>query len=95
MVNDQIINELYRVIVDRIEKKPNNSYTVEIVSKGKGYVARKVGEESVEVIVASLAESRERFISEVADLIYHLLVLMAMEGVTPDEVYEELERRRK
>ncbi|TRM90276.1 phosphoribosyl-ATP diphosphatase, partial [Sulfolobus sp. B1] len=91
----QIINELYRVIVDRIEKKPNNSYTVEIVSKGKGYVARKVGEESVEVIVASLAESRERFISEIADLIYHLLVLMAMEGVTPDEVYEELERRRK
>ncbi|TRM74928.1 phosphoribosyl-ATP diphosphatase [Sulfolobus sp. B5] len=64
MANDQIINELYRVIVDRIEKKPNNSYTVEIVSKGKGYVARKVGEESVEVIVASLAESRERFISE-------------------------------
>ncbi|AOL15864.1 phosphoribosyl-ATP diphosphatase [Sulfolobus sp. A20] len=95
MANDQIINELYRVIVDRIEKKPNNSYTVEIVSKGKGYVARKVGEESVEVIVASLAESRERFISEIADLIYHLLVLMAMEGVTPDEVYEELERRRK
>ncbi|MEM0067883.1 MAG: phosphoribosyl-ATP diphosphatase [Saccharolobus sp.] len=90
-----IIDELYRVILNRIEKKPDGSYTVEIINKGKGYVARKVGEEAVEVIVASLSEGRERFISETADLIYHLLVLMALEGVTPNDIYKELERRRK
>ncbi|WP_338600541.1 phosphoribosyl-ATP diphosphatase [Sulfolobus tengchongensis] len=90
-----IIDDLYKIIIDRIDKKPAGSYTVEIVNKGKAYVARKVGEESVEVIVASLSEGRERFISEVADLLYHLLVLMAIEGVTPEDIYKELERRRK
>ncbi|MCI2414395.1 MAG: phosphoribosyl-ATP diphosphatase [Candidatus Aramenus sp.] len=91
----EVLDELYSVIVDRIKSKPHGSYTAEIVSKGKGYVARKVGEEAVETIVASLSEGKERFISESADLIYHLWVLMAIEGVTPEELYEELRRRMK
>ncbi|AKA73939.1 phosphoribosyl-ATP diphosphatase [Saccharolobus solfataricus] len=94
-MSNEIVDELYKIILDRIEKRPTGSYTAEIVNKGKPYVARKVGEESVETIVASLAENKERFISEVADLIYHLLVLMALEGVTPEDIYRELERRRK
>ncbi|BDB97362.1 phosphoribosyl-ATP diphosphatase [Saccharolobus caldissimus] len=95
MNKNEIISEIYSIILDRINRRPQGSYTAEIVNKGKGYVARKVGEESVEVIVASLTEGKERFISEVADLIYHLLVLMALEGVTPEDIYKELERRRK
>ncbi len=91
----EVLDELYNVVLDRIKRRPQGSYTAEIVSKGKGYVARKVGEEAVETIVASLDEGRERFISESADLIYHLWVLMAMEGVTPKELYEELRRRMK
>ncbi|EWG08039.1 MAG: phosphoribosyl-ATP diphosphatase [Candidatus Aramenus sulfurataquae] len=91
----EVLDELYSVIVDRIKRKPQGSYTAEIASKGKGYVARKVGEEAVETIVASLSEGKERFISESADLIYHLWVLMAIEGVTPEELYEELRRRMK
>ncbi len=47
------------------------------------------------MIVAALAEGRERFISEVADLLYHLLVLMAVNNVRPEEVYEELRRRMR
>ncbi len=93
MVN--IIDELYSVILDRIAKRPQNSYTASLVEKGKGYVARKVGEEAIETIVASLTESRERLISEIADLIYHLFVLMALNNITPDDIYKELLRRMK
>ncbi len=93
MVN--IIDELYSVILDRIAKRPQNSYTASLVEKGKEYVARKVGEEAIETIVASLTESRERLISEIADLIYHLFVLMALNNITPDDIYKELLRRMK
>ncbi|MEM2376431.1 MAG: phosphoribosyl-ATP diphosphatase [Sulfolobales archaeon] len=90
-----ILKELYEVIIDRINKRPPESYTSYIVSKGSAYVARKFGEESLEVMIASLSESRERITYEVADLLYHLLVLLAVNGITLDEVYEELRRRRK
>jgi phosphoribosyl-ATP pyrophosphohydrolase len=92
---DMVINELYNVILDRIEKKPPNSYTAELVSKGIPFVARKFGEEALEVIVAALTESRERFVNEVADMMYHLLVLMALKNVTPGDIASELKRRRR
>lgn len=92
---DSALADLYSIIVDRIEKKPENSYTVYLVNKGIEYIARKFGEESVEVLVAALTEPRERFISEIADLLYHLLVLMAVKNVTPEDVARELLRRRK
>lgn len=94
-MSEKILEKLYEIILDRLKTMPAGSYTVELATKGKGYVARKVGEEAVETIVASLDEGRERFISEVADLIYHLWVLMAIENVTPNDVYKELERRMK
>ncbi|EZQ11031.1 MULTISPECIES: phosphoribosyl-ATP diphosphatase [Acidianus] len=90
-----VLDRLYEIIIDRVNKKPQGSYTVELLDKGKEYIARKVGEEAVETIVASLSEGRERFISESADLIYHLWVLMSVEGVRPEELYEELRRRMK
>jgi len=92
---DMVINELYNVILDRIEKKPPNSYTAELASKGIPFVARKFGEEALEVIVAALTESRERFVNEVADMMYHLLVLMALKNVTPSDIASELKRRRR
>ncbi|AWR97584.1 phosphoribosyl-ATP diphosphatase [Acidianus sulfidivorans JP7] len=91
----KILDKLYEVILERLRDMPENSYTAELARKGKGYIARKVGEEAVETIVASLDEGRERFISEAADLMYHLWVLMAIEKVTPDDLYKELERRMK
>ncbi|MEM0360864.1 MAG: phosphoribosyl-ATP diphosphatase [Sulfolobales archaeon] len=90
-----VLEELYEVIMDRIARKPPESYTAHIVSRGNTYVTRKFGEEALEVVVASLSESKDRLIYEVADLLYHLLVLLALNGVTLDEVYEELRRRRK
>jgi phosphoribosyl-ATP pyrophosphohydrolase len=91
----EALSQLYSIIIDRINRKPQGSYTVQLVEKGKGYIARKVGEEATEVIVASLIESKERLVQEVADLLYHLLVLMAVNNASIDEVCNELGRRMK
>ncbi|WP_126451201.1 phosphoribosyl-ATP diphosphatase [Sulfodiicoccus acidiphilus] len=91
----EVLDQLYSTILQRIREKPEGSYTVELWRKGKGYVARKVGEESVEVVVASLSEGKERTVSEIADLLYHMLVLMAMNDISPEEVYAEIRRRMR
>ncbi|AHC51796.1 phosphoribosyl-ATP pyrophosphatase [Sulfolobus acidocaldarius SUSAZ] len=94
-MSDDVIDKLYSIILDRMKTMKEGSYTVELIKRGKHYVAQKVGEESTEAIIASLVESQQRFVEEVSDLIYHLLVLMALENVTPQDVYKELERRMK
>jgi len=90
-----VLKELYNVVVDRISRKPQGSYTAYLASMGKVYVARKLGEESLEVIIASLTESKDRLVSEAVDLLYHLIVLLALNDVSIDEVYEEILRRRR
>ncbi|MDK6028373.1 phosphoribosyl-ATP diphosphatase [Ignisphaera sp. 4213-co] len=91
----ETIEKLYKIILDRLEKKPVGSYTAQLASKGRGYVARKLGEEAVEAIVASLSEDRKRIVEELADLIYHMLVFMAINNVSIDDVCTELEARMK
>lgn len=92
---ESILAELYNVIIDRIEKKPEGSYTAQLATKGLNYVAQKFGEEAIEVVIAALTESKDRFVSEVADLLYHLLVLMALRNATLDDIRDELKKRRR
>lgn len=92
MEND-MVNRLYAIIRDRQENPKEGSYTNRLFEEGRGRIAQKVGEEGVEVVVAALSQGKERLVSELADLTYHCLVLMADAGVSPDEVREELERR--
>lgn len=89
-----VLDELERVIRERINSRDPNSYTYAIYSKGVGYIARKVGEEAVELAVAALAEGRQRVVEESADLLYHLLVLLAAQGLSLEDVCAELRRRR-
>jgi phosphoribosyl-ATP pyrophosphohydrolase len=89
------INALYAVIRDRFENPVAGSYTVSLMEKGEDEIAKKVGEEAVEVILAAKGQGRDRIVEEVADLTYHVLVLLASQGITPDEVREELSRRHK
>ncbi|KUO88930.1 MAG: phosphoribosyl-ATP diphosphatase [Thermoproteus sp.] len=89
-----VLKELESVIRERISSGDPNSYTYTIYAKGVHYIARKVGEEAVELAVASLAEGRNRVVEEAADLIYHLLVLLAAQGLSLDDVCSELRRRR-
>jgi phosphoribosyl-ATP pyrophosphohydrolase/phosphoribosyl-AMP cyclohydrolase len=90
-----ILAELYDLIRLRQKDLPEGSYTAELFRKGIAEIARKVGEEGVEVTVASLSESKDRVVSESGDLLYHLLVLLVAKGISLDAVAGELEARRK
>ncbi|HJO97490.1 MAG: phosphoribosyl-ATP diphosphatase [Rhodospirillales bacterium] len=89
-----VLEHLFRIIEERRGADPKTSHTARLFAKGRAKIARKVGEEAVETVVAALAEEPERVIRESADLLYHLLVLWAEIGVAPADVWAELERRR-
>lgn len=89
----KIIERLYDLIIDRKNNPVEDSYTCRLFEQGKDEILKKVGEEAVEVIVASKGRPRENIISELADLSYHVLVLMAEVGISPEDVHGELESR--
>lgn len=88
------LKDLFDLIEDRKKRRPKNSYTASLFTKGLNEIIKKVGEESVEVIIAAKSETKKRLIEESSDLIYHLLVLLAEKEVSLDQVIAELERRR-
>lgn len=88
-----IIEELVELIADRKDNPTATSYTVTLLHD-LNKAAQKVGEEGVEVVVAALGQSDERLIEESADLIYHLLVLLAARDVAWLDVENELASRR-
>jgi phosphoribosyl-ATP pyrophosphohydrolase len=89
------IQGLSELIASRKANAPAGSYTGSLFAKGEDEIVKKVGEEAIEVIVAAKGQGQERLISESADLIYHLLVLLAEKDVPWADVEAELERRRK
>jgi len=88
---DDTFEKLYGIILERLESRPAGSYTASLAERGMGHVARKVGEEAAELMVAAL--TGERVAEEAADLVYHVLVMLAMTGVGLDGLKSELERR--
>ena len=88
-----ILDDIYRVILERKNNPSQDSYVSTLLSKGKDEILKKIGEESVEVIIASKAHDRDRIINELADLWFHCMVLMAEEGVNHSDVFKELENR--
>jgi phosphoribosyl-ATP pyrophosphohydrolase len=91
---NDILNELFDVILDRQVNRPPGSYTVKLLDAGEDKVLKKVGEEAMEVILAAKGQGNDRLISEVADLFYHLLVLLAARGLSLSDVEAELAQRR-
>ncbi len=89
-----ILQQVYDVIADRKATPQEGSYTNYLLDKGVEKICKKVGEEASETIIAAVKGSREEVTYEAADLMYHLLVLLFQQGVTPAEVWAELERRR-
>lgn len=93
---DSILDELFAVIRDRKgNPPPEGSYTAQLFAAGTMEIARKVGEEAIEVIVASAEGDRDQVVYEAADLVYHLLVLLAQHDIDIEAMYSELKRRRK
>ena len=88
-----MLQRLYEIIEDRKQNPAEGSYTNRLLNEGYERVAQKVGEEAVEVVIAGALQGRERTISESADLIYHLFVLLVQQDIRLDEVEAELERR--
>ena len=91
----EIINQLYQVILDRQQQRPEGSYTSYLFEKGIDKICKKIGEEAAEVIIGAKNNNQQEVTYEAADLIYHLLVLLAEQGVTPQQLYTELATRRK
>ena len=89
-----VLDELFAVIRDRQREMPEGSYTAQLLQEGIGRVAQKVIEEAGETAIAATQGNQEALPGEVADLLYHTLVLLAASGVTPEAVWEELRRRR-
>ncbi|MCH2504804.1 MAG: bifunctional phosphoribosyl-AMP cyclohydrolase/phosphoribosyl-ATP diphosphatase HisIE [Dehalococcoidia bacterium] len=89
-----ILSELFAVIQDRQRDPPEGSYTANLLQEGMGRIAQKVIEEAGETAIAAMQEDQEGLPKEVADLLYHTLVLLAASGVTPNQVWEELRNRR-
>ena len=84
---------LMRVLRDRYVERPPGSYSATLFNEGRERIAKKVGEEATEVVIAALSESRERVVSEVADLLFHVSVLLTDVGIDWSEVGTELRRR--
>lgn len=93
-VSADILNEVYAVVMSRKRERPEGSYTTYLFDKGLDKILKKVGEEAAEVIIGAKNENRDEVIYEVSDLLYHLLVLLGEQDITPDEVYRELAKRR-
>ncbi len=87
------LDGLYGLLLGRKAERPAGSYTTYLFDKGREKILKKVGEECTEVIIGAMKDNREETVFEVADLTYHVLVLLAEMGVTPDEVRAELARR--
>jgi len=86
---------LFDVIESRRENPSDKSYTSWLLTEGLPKIAQKVGEEATETVVAALAQDDQRLIEEVADLVYHTLVLLAARGLSPVDIEAELEKRHR
>ena len=89
-----ILDELFSVIQDRREQMPEGSYTAELLTGGPERAGQKVVEEAGETAIAAVSGRSEELPDEIADLLYHTLVLMAASGISPEQVWSRLRQRR-
>ncbi len=89
------LEKLFGIIKSRAREKPKGSYVASLFAKGKDSIVQKVGEEAVEVVIASKNKNKKALISELADLWFHALVLMVSLNISPGDIEKELERRHK
>lgn len=90
-----ILEEIYTIIEKRKKQRLPNSYTASLFQEGVNRIIQKVGEESVEVIIATKGRNKKRIIAEMADLYFSTLVLLSAKDIHVKRVFEELEKRRK
>jgi len=92
--------EAAAILFDKIEQRkqqaePGSSYVARLLSEGVDRIAKKVGEEATEVVIAAKNADRTELAHEIADLWFHTFILLAQQGMTPEDVWEELRGRRR
>ena len=92
-IDARVLDRLAAVIRSRQGADPASSYTAKLFARGRPKIAQKLGEEAVETVIEALRDDPEKIASESADLLYHLLVLWADAGVSPQAVWAVLEAR--
>jgi len=85
--------ELARVVRERAQAKPEESYTARLLAKGQAAVLKKIGEEATEVVLAAKSGDRLHLVREVTDLWFHCMIVLARHGLGPDDVLAEMQRR--
>jgi phosphoribosyl-ATP pyrophosphohydrolase/phosphoribosyl-AMP cyclohydrolase len=90
---ENFLQTLESTIADRLENPSQESYTANLAAGGTKRVAQKVGEEAVELALASVAGDRAEVLNEAADLVYHLLVLLSVQSISLDDVTNVLSER--
>ena len=93
MTQFSYLDTVIATIASRAGADPETSYVAKLLKKGTRRIAKKVGEEGVEVAIAAVAQPKDKTVSESADLLFHLLVLWQSLGIKPSDVMEELKRR--
>jgi phosphoribosyl-ATP pyrophosphohydrolase/phosphoribosyl-AMP cyclohydrolase len=89
-----VLDEIYAVVDDRRKNPQEGSYTNYLFDKGLDKICKKVGEEATEVVIAAKNGRHDEVVYEVSDLLYHVCVLLVQQGVTLEDLHEELKRRR-
>lgn len=92
-MTDFTLAELERIVAQRAASTDGSSYTASLIAKGQEKAAKKLGEEAVETVIAAMKNDEKELISESADLLYHLLVVLKIAGVSLDSVMQELDKR--
>lgn len=93
LAGPEVLGEVFHVISDRLAHPKEGSYTNYLFGKGLDKILKKVGEEACEVVVASKNGSKEEIKAEIADLLYHIMVLLVERGMTLQDIYGELKKR--
>jgi phosphoribosyl-ATP pyrophosphohydrolase len=87
------LSRLEATVTQRLAADPGSSYVASLMARGLPVIARKLGEEATEAVVAALSGSEDELVGEAADLLFHLTVLLAAKGISLDRVMAELDRR--
>ena len=93
MQNQELLLALQQVLIERKNASADDSYVASLYAKGLGQILKKVGEEASEVIIAAKGDDKQALINEMADLWFHSLVLLINEGLSIEQVTQELDRR--
>ncbi|SSC69420.1 unnamed protein product [Ciceribacter sp. T2.26MG-112.2] len=92
-MSDFSLTDLERIVADRAQARPDESWTAKLVAGGQSKAAKKLGEEAVETVIAAIKDDRENLVYESADLLYHLMVVLKIADIPLKAVLDELQRR--